>query len=104
MSNRILLLVLCLLITAPQITFARGLGRIPTQEQLDKYCIKVQLKIDGDYHYFAFSSIAEMTTDNGLLVKIGKDKIAIYKKEDIDNWDECYQKYIELLIKLGGSR
>jgi len=95
-AKKFILITLCLLIVSPQVSFAR-VGKMATQEELDKYCIKVIHKSDGKAHYFVVALIEEFN-DNGFIVKWGKklEKRNFIKREDILNWEECYLKYKEI--------
>jgi len=99
----IFLLVGALLIT--NICYA-GYMKLLTQEQIQKYCIGVRLKIDNDLHYFSYFSVVEMSDEKGLVLKYGKnkDKTVVYPKSEILNWDEARERYHNLVITLGGTR
>ncbi len=94
--------ILFLTLTINPCYAARGLMRIPTQGQLDKYCIAVRLKIDNDIHYFAYTSIKSFDS-TGLIIIYGKnkDKENVIPRDQILNYDECYKRYTELVIELG---
>ena len=61
--------------------------RLPTKEELEKYCIAVKLKVDNDIHYFSYQSVKELSDENGLIVRFGKDlsKESKIPKEEILN-------------------
>ncbi len=84
-----------LLLSTVSLSYA-VLPRIPTQEQLDKNCIKVLLNIDNDYHYFAVRTIVKFD-NTGFTVKFGKWGLNrnFIPKDTILNWDEVVKSYGE---------
>ena len=74
--------------------FSVASAELPTQEQLDKYCIKVIHTIDGDAHYFSVALI-ESFDEAGFVIKWGKklEKRNFIKREDILNWQEVVTQY-----------
>ncbi|RKY32397.1 MAG: hypothetical protein DRP74_02680 [Candidatus Omnitrophota bacterium] len=72
-------------------------ARLPTQEQLNKYCIAVILKVDYDVHYFCIPTIVNFD-DTGLTVKYGKNlsKQNFIPKDEIVNFEDAIAKYEQL--------
>lgn len=96
-SFAILSITLLLLMSTNNLVYAANLGRLATQEQLDKYCIAVRLKIDGDIHYFSFITIKSFN-DEGIRIVFGrhKEKENFIAREDILNFDEALTRYKKL--------
>lgn len=90
------LLIIILLLTIVNLSFAG----LPTQEQVEKYCIQVRLKIDGDIHHYCMAFIVSFN-EEGLKVKYGRylEKINFILREDILNFEEAFEKY----KRLGGK-
>jgi len=70
---------------------------LPTQEQLDKFCIQAEMKIDDQVHSFYIKSIADFT-DDGFVVRWGKygENRTYYLKEQFLNYNEMKEKYLRL--------
>jgi len=87
------------------LVYARGLLKMPTAAQIEKYCVGVRLKIDGDIHYFAYSSIKEFNS-TGLTILYGKhrEKENFIPREQILNYDEAFAKYTKLVLEFARIR
>ena len=88
LNKKVLLLVVLLLLISTS-AFA-----LPTQAEIERYCVQVRLIIDQDVHNFAVFSIVSFD-EKGLTVRYGKrgEKRAFYPAEDIMNFDEAMEKY-----------
>lgn len=67
-----------------------GIGKVVTQEQLDKLCVGVGLTKDMSVHYFYYKSIINFDND-GMTVK--GSKTTFYPKDEITNFDEAFDKW-----------
>ena len=99
------LIVLLLSLSLISPCYAAGLARIPTQEQIDKYCVGVWLTIDRDIHYFAYSSIKSFTQE-GLTIIYGKNKEKenFIPRENILNFQQAYDRYVKLVLEFARIR
>lgn len=73
---------------------------LPTQKQLNEYCIPVIMQIDNDVHWFYYKHIVSFD-EKGLRVKFGKNlsKEAFYPASEILNLQESIKRFNEIREK-----
>lgn len=88
MFNRIIFI----LVLFVSVNSEAAIGRVATQEQLEKLCVEVLLEVDMDFHYFYYKSI-ERFDSTGLYIKYGRGKINHIPKEQILNYEDAKKSY-----------
>jgi len=70
---------------------------LPTETELNKYCIQARMVVDGDIHNFAVKAISDFTND-GFTVSWGRhgENKTYYLREQFLNYDEMKEKYLRL--------
>lgn len=88
-------IVLFLMITtAPSMA---AVGKVATQEQLDKFCVPLDLDRDGDVHWFYYKNIMQFGPDE-IVIAFGKglknfNHITV---REVLNYDQAKEKYEQL--------
>jgi len=79
--------------------YARGLAKLPTQEQLNKYCVALRLTIDGQLHWFVYKQLE--FDSGGVTVSYGKklEKKYYLLKEQILNFDETLYEWLRVKLE-----
>ena len=95
MFTKIFLIVISMVLIT-NVAFAR----LPTQQQLNKLCVPVVMKIDNQAHWFYYKHIVSFD-EKGLRVKFGKNlsKEAFYPEKDIVNLYDAIKRFKEIKEK-----
>lgn len=88
--------LLIILFIFSQSAQAQGIGDMVTQAQLDSLCVRAELSIDDDYHWFYYKTITAFT-QQGMTIT-NKSKVHFFPRNEILNFDEVYAKW-QLLEK-----
>lgn len=98
MSNKIAIIAIGTLFITTSV-----FAKLPTQQELDKDFVQIRLKVDSDIHNFYWKRI-ESFDDDGVMIhyqirhedKTIEDKYNFIPKEDILNFEESRQKFLNL--------
>jgi len=96
MYAKIFILILSILFLTSNFAYSANLGRMPTQEELDKWCVPLLMTTDNQVHWFFYKHI-EFDT-GGVTISFGKklEKKSYYLKEQILNFDDAMFKWFKI--------